>query len=69
MSIAPDRLLRCPEVLSRTGLSKTALYSLIAAGEFPAPVQIGPRSVAWKESEINCWIAGRKSTRAGVAAN
>lgn len=68
MTIAtPDRLIRRPEVLARTGLSKTALYSLIAQDAFPAPVSIGPRSVAWKESAISAWIAGRKSARAPAA--
>lgn len=63
MSTNPDRLMRRPEVLARTGLSKTSLYSLIAKCAFPAPVQIGPRAVAWKESAISDWIAGRKAMR------
>lgn len=62
----PDRLLRRPEVLARTGLSKTSVYSFVASGTFPAPVVIGPRSVAWKESDLNAWIASRVSARAPI---
>ena len=53
------RLLRLPAVLERTGLGRSALYDLMAAGRFPRPLQIGARAVAWREDEIEEWIRTR----------
>ena len=46
------RFLSMQEVRSRTTFSKTHLYRLINAGEFPRPVPIGPHRVAFVESEV-----------------
>jgi prophage regulatory protein len=50
---------RLPEVKTVTGLSKSSLYALIRANSFPAPVQLGPRTVAWVRAEIKQWAAER----------
>lgn len=52
-----ERLLRLPEVISRTGLSRTTIYAYIGAGDFPKGIRLGHRCVAWLESEIDGWIA------------
>jgi prophage regulatory protein len=59
------RLLSLREVLSRTTLSKTHIYRLIAAETFPRPVPLGPHRVAFLESEVEVWIAGRVAERDG----
>ena len=51
-----DKLIRRPEVEARTGLARTTIYARMARGEFPAPVKIGARAVAWPESVIDEWI-------------
>lgn len=51
--------LRLPEVKAVTGLSKTSLYTLIRDRNFPAPVRLGPRAVAWVRSEVKQWAANR----------
>jgi predicted DNA-binding transcriptional regulator AlpA len=51
--------LRLPEVKALTGLSKTSIYELIRGQNFPAPVRLGPRAVAWIKSEIRQWAAER----------
>jgi prophage regulatory protein len=58
---SPDEviLLRLPGVRAVTGLSKSSLYALIRADSFPAPVQIGPRTVAWVGTEVQRWAAER----------
>ena len=33
------------------------------AGRFPRPVKIGPRAVAWVESEIDDWLRQRIADR------
>ena len=49
------RFLRLPAVIDMVGMKRTAIYDRIKAGTFPAPVQIGVRAVAWKETEIVAW--------------
>lgn len=60
------RLIKKPEVLKKTALSNSSLYRLINADEFPAPIQLGPRAVAWVDSEVQEWIDKRiQTTRNG----
>ncbi len=56
----PDKLLRRPEVEARTGLSRSTLYDWMKRGEFPRPVKLGTRLVAWRESEISAWLDSRE---------
>lgn len=51
--------LRLPEVKAVTGLSKTSIYELIREKNFPAPVRLRPRAVAWVKSEIRQWAVER----------
>ena len=60
----PSRLLRLPEVIERVGLSKTTLWRLRQAGEFPEPVALSLGRNGWYEADIDRWIAGRRPTRA-----
>lgn len=53
----PDRLIRAPEVEHLTGLSRRTIYRKVKAGLFPAVVQLGANSVAWRESEVAAWVA------------
>ena len=57
------RMLRLPEVTAKVGLKRTAIYAGIAAGRFPRPVQVGPRAVAWIESELESYLAKRIAER------
>lgn len=61
------RLIRIKEVLTKTGLSRSALFKLVFDGEFPKPVKIGENSprgaTAWVESEIDDWIANLVARR------
>jgi prophage regulatory protein len=52
-----ERLIRLPEVLRLTGLSKRTIYRLEGAGRFPSRRHLGPRAVGWPESAVNSWIA------------
>ncbi|AWA98347.1 MULTISPECIES: helix-turn-helix transcriptional regulator [Vibrio] len=55
------RLIRMREVLEKTGLSKATLYRLIAAGEFPASIQISSRAVGWEESLVDEFLMKKVS--------
>lgn len=51
------RILRLPNVLDRTGLSRITVYQRVSEGSFPSPVSLGARAVGWVESEIEEWIS------------
>ena len=53
------KFLRRPEVIERTGLSRSTIYSYMTLGKFPRPVRIGARAVAWREEDIDNWMASR----------
>lgn len=61
-------ILRRKEVESRTGLSRSTIYSRIAAGLFPSPIDLGGgRAVGWLESEIDQWVQSRiKESRKNI---
>lgn len=66
-------LLRLPEVMARVGWGRSTIYLKIRAREFPSPVRLGPRSVAWPSTEVDEWIqkriaASRAAPKAGQAA-
>ena len=53
------RFLRLPEVLARTGLSRSTIYVRLDQGRFPRPVSLGARGVGWIESEVDEWMRAR----------
>lgn len=56
-------LLRRKSVLDMTGLSRSGLYARIKEGKFPAPVNIGAKSVAWVSTEVQQWIKEKIEAR------
>ena len=52
----PTRIVRLPEVMARTGLSRSTIYVRLGQGSFPKPVQLGARAVGWIEAEVDEWI-------------
>nr|WP_166939373.1 AlpA family phage regulatory protein [Sphingopyxis panaciterrae] len=60
----PERFLRMQSVLDRTGLSRATLYRQIRDGNFPRQLQLTRRCVAWRESEVQSWMAERFGERA-----
>ena len=56
-----DQILRMPEVLHRTGLSRTTLWRRVKASEFPQPVRLGgpsSRAVGWRAEDVQQWVRG-----------
>ena len=51
-----DQIIRLPEVLRRTGLSRSTLNRYEKAGTFPRRRKLGVRTVGWLESEIDYWM-------------
>jgi prophage regulatory protein len=64
MSEQPDRMLRLPEVLKRTGLSRSTLYRKVDAGTFPHQIPISTRCAAWRQSAVEDWLRNPMSYEA-----
>ena len=60
------RFVRLPEVMARTGLSRSSIYVRVAAGRFPEPVPLGGRAVGWIEAELDDWLRSRIAESRGV---
>ena len=65
-------ILRRGLVQARTGLSRSTIYALIAAGEFPPAIRLSKAAVGWVESEIDSWVeqrirASRPAAKGGCA--
>ncbi|MBA8306120.1 putative transcriptional regulator [Klebsiella michiganensis] len=57
------RLLRLHQVLDKTGLKRSQVYTYMKKDDFPKSIKIGPASVAWLESEIDEWINAKINNR------
>lgn len=63
----PERLLRLRQVQDRVPIGRATIYKRMAAGTFPKTVDLGGGIVAWRESEIEQWIAGLGAQSSKVA--
>lgn len=53
-------LWRAARVLEETGFkSRSSIYKMVDAGEFPAPVRLTDYAVAWKSEEVIAWCEAR----------
>lgn len=59
-----ERLLRIDDVCFMTGLGRSTIYAKVKAGDFPSAVQLHGTSVAWRETEVDAWIAARPTVGA-----
>lgn len=50
------RLLKVNEVIETVQISRSRIYRMIAAGDFPAPVKIGPKSIRFRDSDVDEWL-------------
>jgi len=58
-------VLRMPQVVAITGLSRMTIYRLEKRGQFPRRIQLSPNSIGWLQDQIDQWI----KSRPGVAVN
>ena len=61
--LADDALLALSAVERIVGRSRTSIYKGIAAGTFPRPVKLGPKSTAWRCGDLRAWLAARIAER------
>jgi len=53
------RMLRLPDVLKRTALSRSQIYRLIEQDDFPKQVRLSERASGWIEEEVDGWLRER----------
>ena len=73
------RLIRLPEVLSRTGYGRTSIYRKMEEGTFPKCLKLGgpikdstkfdSRAIAWIEDEVDQWVESRIEERDSNCTN
>lgn len=56
-------LLDLNEVIFKTKLSRSGIYQKMNEKEFPNPVDLGKRRIAWIKQEIDDWIAKKVRER------
>lgn len=47
------------DLVDMLGIPKTSLRRLVDAGDFPAPISLGPRSIGWRAEEVEEWLESR----------
>ncbi len=63
MDTQNETIIRLPEVIQRTGLSRSTIYAYVEKDMFPKPIKIGLRAVGWYESDITEWIISHKNSK------
>jgi len=67
------QIIRLPEVIRRTGLSRSTVFARIRPNprrpgdfdkDFPKPIQLGARAIGWYSAEITAWLESRHAKRA-----
>ena len=51
--------LRRRAVEAMTGLSRSTIYELMSRGEFPRPIKLTGKAVAWSEHAVAEWLSQR----------
>ena len=58
-STITPQILRLPEVVTITRISKATIYRLLNIGSFPRPIRLGERCVGWRRVEVDSWLESR----------
>ncbi|CAN2526272.1 helix-turn-helix transcriptional regulator [Burkholderia pseudomallei] len=62
-----NRVLRIIDVIEAVGVKKSTIYQWVKDGKFPSPLRLGTRSVGWRQSDVESWLAACE--RARLASN
>ncbi|MEC7369603.1 MAG: AlpA family transcriptional regulator [Pseudomonadota bacterium] len=52
-------ILRLPQVIAATGLSRSTIYKKVSESSFPRPFKLGERAIGWRQSDVEDWLASR----------
>lgn len=54
-------ILRIHDVVAVTRLSRSTIYRLIQAGQFPKPIKLTERASGWQYEAVEQWLRDRIS--------
>jgi prophage regulatory protein len=63
------RVLRYEQLKHKVPLSKPHIDRMEADGKFPKRIQLGPKSVAWIEDEVDEWLRQLVAAQRGGKAD
>lgn len=52
-------------LLRMLDISKSTLRNWMLEGDFPHPIQLGPRAVGWKAAQVHAWLETRAMVTPG----
>jgi len=55
--LPPEGYARLPQVLAAIPVSRSTWWAGVKSGRYPKPVKLGPRTTAWRVSDIRALIA------------
>jgi prophage regulatory protein len=58
-----DRIMRFPEIRKIIGLSRSTIFRMEKARQFPVRIQLGKNSVGWRLSSVQKWIEARAEVK------
>ncbi len=61
-----EQMLRLPDVIRRTGLSRNTIWRLVRKREFPAPLQLSDNAIGWPSEMVESWLESRPRRTYGV---
>ncbi len=59
MDLDNQRILRLPEVMKLSGLSRSQVYELMGDGHFPKNLRLSKRATGWRASDLAAWLESR----------
>ena len=59
------RLLDQTTVLEKVPVSRTTLWRMERAGQFPKRLQISANRVGWLETDVDAWVEARRPSHGG----
>jgi prophage regulatory protein len=59
------RVLSQQAVLARVPVSRTTLWRMERAGDFPKRIQISANRIGWLEADVDAWLDERKASYGG----
>ncbi len=58
-----QQILRVPQVVELTGLSRLTIHRLVQMGRFPPPFKLGLRAIGWRRADLERFLAGRPAVK------
>lgn len=54
-----DQIIRPRNLPQETGLSRTTIFRLERAGQFPKKIRLSPGAVGYRRADVEQWLADR----------